>query len=54
MVGLIVNIVITIWATLTGWLNANAWESAIVLALLLIGAAYQLSAGGPASVGRDT
>jgi hypothetical protein len=25
-----------------------------VLALLLIGAAYQLSAGGPASVGRDT
>jgi hypothetical protein len=53
MVGLIVNIIITIWATLAGWLNANAWGSAIVLALLLVGAAYQLSAGDRASVRRD-
>src|SRR6185312_9140368 len=43
--GLAVNIIITVWATLAGWLNANAWGSAIVLALLLIGAAYQLSVG---------
>jgi hypothetical protein len=38
---------------LTGWLNANAWGSAIVLALLLIGASYQLNVGNRESVSRD-
>jgi hypothetical protein len=50
--GLVVNIIITVWATLAGWLNANAWGSAIVLALLLIGAAYQLSVGGHGNATR--
>ena len=39
IVGLVANIIITIWATLGGWLNANAWGSVVVLVLLLIGAA---------------
>jgi hypothetical protein len=50
--GLAVNIIITVWATLAGWLNANAWGTAIVLALLLIGAAYQVSVGSRANVTR--
>jgi hypothetical protein len=41
--GLAVNLIISIWATLAGWLNANAWGSAIVLALLLVGAVYQVA-----------
>jgi hypothetical protein len=32
-------------ATVQGWLNANAWGSTVVLVLLLLGAAYQLSIG---------
>jgi hypothetical protein len=44
-VGLAVDIVINVWATLQGWLNANAWGSTVVLALLLLGGAYQLSIG---------
>jgi ABC-type Fe3+-siderophore transport system permease subunit len=43
IVGLVANIIITIWATLGGWLNANAWGSVVVLVLLLIGAAYEFS-----------
>jgi hypothetical protein len=42
VVGLAANIIITVWATVQGWLNANAWGSAVVLVLLLVGAAYQL------------
>jgi hypothetical protein len=53
IVGLVVNIVITVWATLAGWLNANSWGSAVVLVLLLIGAIYQLSGGDRGSVRRD-
>jgi len=45
VVGLAVNIVIDVWATLEGWLNAKAWGSTVVLALLLVGGAYQLSVG---------
>jgi uncharacterized protein YjeT (DUF2065 family) len=45
VVGLAVDIVINVWATLQGWLNANAWGSTVVLALLLLGGAYQLSIG---------
>ena len=45
VVGLAVDIVINVWATLLGWLNANAWGSTAVLALLLLGGAYQLSIG---------
>jgi hypothetical protein len=51
--GLIVNLIITIWATLAGWLNANSWGSAIVLALLLVGAIYQLTAAGRAGARRN-
>ena len=43
--GLAVNILITVWATMEGWLNANAWGSAVVLFLLLLGGAYQLVLG---------
>ena len=53
IVGLVVNIIITVWATLAGWLNAKSWVSAVVLVLLLIGAIYQLSAGDRGSVRRD-
>jgi hypothetical protein len=45
IVGLAVNIVITVWATLEGWLTANAWGSAAVLVLLLLGGAYELVTG---------
>ncbi len=45
VVGLAVNIIINVWATLEGWLNANAWGSTVVLALLLLGGAYQLFIG---------
>ena len=45
VVGLAANIIINVWATTQGWLNANAWGSTVVLALLLLGAAYELSAG---------
>jgi O-antigen/teichoic acid export membrane protein len=43
VVGLAVNIIINVWATLYGWLNAKAWGSTVVLLLLLLGALYQLS-----------
>jgi len=42
VVGLAINIIITVWATVTGWLNGRAWGSTAVLVLLLVGAAYQL------------
>ena len=42
VVGLAINIIITVWATVTGWLNGHAWGSTAVLVLLLVGAAYQL------------
>ena len=45
IVGLAANIILNVWATVQGWLNANAWGSTIVLVLLLVGAAYQLSFG---------
>jgi hypothetical protein len=54
IVGLAVNLIITIWAALAGWLNANSWGSVVVLALLLVGAVYQLSAAGRSSARRDT
>jgi hypothetical protein len=50
VVGLAANIIITILATLQGWLNSNAWGSAIVLFLLLTGGAYQISLGGRSAV----
>ena len=41
-----VNILITgFWATMEGWLDANAWGSTVVLALLLLGGAYELVTG---------
>jgi hypothetical protein len=42
VVGLLINVVLNIWATVTGLLNANAWGSTVVLLLLLVGAVYQL------------
>ena len=46
VVGLVVNIMLNVWAIVTGWLNANAWGSTVVLSLLLVGAAYQLITRG--------
>ena len=43
IIGLVANIIITIWASLEGWLNAKSWGSAVVLVLLLVGAVYVLS-----------
>ena len=51
-IGLAADIIITIWATLDGWLNANAWGSVVVLSLLLIGAIYQVSAGDRGNIKR--
>ena len=45
VVDLAANIILNVWATVQGWLNGNAWGSTIVLVLLLVGAAYQLSFG---------
>ena len=45
VVGLAANLIINVWATFQGWLNANAWGSTVVLFLLLLGAVYELSAG---------
>ena len=50
VVGLAIDIVINVWATLLGWLSANAWGSTVVLALLLLGGAYQLSIGARKTV----
>ena len=43
--GLVANIIINVWATFQGWLNANAWGTTVVLALLLLGGIYQLAVG---------
>jgi FtsH-binding integral membrane protein len=45
VVGLAINLIINITATLDGWLNSNAWGSTLVLGLLLIGGVYQLATG---------
>lgn len=52
IVGLAANIILNVWATVQGWLNANAWGSTIVLVLLLVGAVYQLSFGAPETAHR--
>jgi hypothetical protein len=44
-VGDVVGGLINIWATIQGLLNALAWSSTILYALLLVGALYCLSAG---------
>jgi hypothetical protein len=43
VVGLALNIVINVWATLQGWLSAIAWGSTAALVLLLLGGLYELS-----------
>jgi hypothetical protein len=45
IVGLAINIIINVVATLQGWLNGNAWGSTVVLALLLLGGIYELVIG---------
>ena len=40
--GLSVNIIISVVATIQGWLTANAWASTVVLVLLLLGDIYLL------------
>jgi hypothetical protein len=45
IVGLVANIIINVWATFQGWLNANAWGTTVVLALLLLGGVYELAVG---------
>ena len=42
VVALAVNIIISVVATIQGWLTANAWGSTVVLVLLLLGAIYLL------------
>lgn len=42
-IGIALNLLLTIWATAEGWLNANSWGTAVILALLLAGALYHLS-----------
>ncbi len=46
IVGLAASLILNVWATVTGWLNANAWGSTVVLLLLLVGAVYQLIVRG--------
>ena len=46
VVGLAVNIILNVAATIGGWLNAKAWGSTVVLVLLLLGGIYQLLEGG--------
>ena len=45
IVGLVANIIINVWATFQGWLNASAWGTTVVLALLLLGGVYELVVG---------
>jgi hypothetical protein len=45
VVGLAINLIINLVATMQGWLNANAWGSTVVLFLLLLGGIYHLSTG---------
>jgi len=45
VVGLAVNILVNVVATVQGWLNAKAWGSTVVLVLLLLGGIYQLMVG---------
>jgi len=45
--GLVVIIIVNIWGVMRGLINSSAWESTIVLVLLLIGALYSLSTGPP-------
>ena len=40
--GLAVNIIVSVVATIQGWLTANAWGSTVVLVLLLLGDIYLL------------
>ena len=46
VVGLAINIIINVVATIQGWLTANAWGSTVLLGLLLLGGIYQLMASG--------
>ena len=46
IIGLAINIVLDVWGIVQGLMNANTWGSALVLTLLLVGAAYQLATGG--------
>jgi hypothetical protein len=43
VVGIAVNLMLTVWATVEGWLNANSWGTAVILALLLAGGIYQIT-----------
>jgi hypothetical protein len=45
IVGLAVDLIINVWATMQGWLNANAWGTTVILALLLLGGVYRLASG---------
>ena len=46
VVGLAINIIINVVATMQGWLIVNAWGSTVVLVLLLLGGIYQLMVHG--------
>jgi hypothetical protein len=46
VVGLALNIILNVAATVAGWLNAKAWGTTVVLVLLLLGGIYELLEGG--------
>jgi hypothetical protein len=46
VVGLAMNIILNVAATVAGWLNAKAWGTTVVLVLLLLGGIYELLEGG--------
>src|SRR5262245_55778895 len=46
VVGLAINIILNVAATVAGWLNMKAWGTTVVLVLLLLGGIYELIEGG--------
>ena len=45
VVGLAINIILNVAATVAGWLNMKAWGTTVVLVLLLLGGIYELVEG---------
>ena len=45
VVGVAINIILNVAATVAGWLNAKAWGTTVVLVLLLLGGIYELLEG---------
>jgi Na+-driven multidrug efflux pump len=54
VVGLAINIILNVGATVAGWLNGKAWGTTVVLVLLLLGGIYELLEGGQTKTQRPT